>query len=129
MASEAYNYDESFIAGEDLSSSQYFFVYLSAADTVSIATSPTAQASTPIGVLQNDPSSSQAAIVRLHGISRLSANGAISTLDLVTSSTDGQGVTATTANEMVLGRANSASTAAAQLIELVMTGPSRFSST
>ena len=130
MAAEKSSFDESFKAGADLSALQYTFVSLSTlgADTVDLATS----ASTSpfiLGVLQNDPSSSQAANVRLHGISRLSVSAAIAVGAFVTTTTAGLGLGATTANQLCLGVALSASTASGQNIELLMTGPFRFSST
>ena len=54
-------------AGEDLSSDQYRFVILSSGKVYR----PNATTDRPIGILQNDPESGQAAHVRMMGISRV----------------------------------------------------------
>lgn len=79
--------DRSYIAGEDLSAKQYYFVKLSAAKTV-VACSGTTDIA--IGVLQNKPESGEAARVRLLGPTKVIADAALTYDDLVGTSADGQ---------------------------------------
>ena len=71
---------KSFKAGEDLSTHQYKFVYLSAADTVSLVTATTDVA---IGVLQNTPTLGQDADVMIMGLSKVVAGDDLSVGELV----------------------------------------------
>lgn len=105
-------------AGEDLSSKQYRFVTQTTANTVIAATAVT---DLPLGVLQNAPSSGQAAVVMMVGISKVSADAAIEFGALLGTSADAQAVTkvaGTSANdgEYIVGRALSAVTAANQYV-------------
>jgi hypothetical protein len=76
-----------FEAGADLSAKQYYFVKLSAANTVNVCTAIT---DIPIGILQNKPESGEAATVCLFGISKVSADGVLAAGNLVGTSTDSQ---------------------------------------
>jgi len=60
--------DLTFTAGEDLDSNQYYPVYLSADQTVSLCTTSHVDA---IGVLQNEPKSGEAAVVRVLGTTKV----------------------------------------------------------
>jgi len=68
-----------------------------------------------MGVLQNDPDTGEAAIVRVLGVSKIIASDAIAVNAAITSTTAGLAVTATSGT-WVIGRAESASTAANQVI-------------
>lgn len=116
-------YDESFIAAADLSSNQYYIVKTTGENTANLCTGSSGGNAGPRGVLQNDPGTSQAATVRLAGLTKVSAGGTISIGDLVTCTTGGQALTANTTGQLCIGRANSASTAAGQLIEVFLNGP------
>ena len=70
-----------------------------------------------IGVLQNDPDSGQAASVRRIGRTLVSAGGSVAIGDMLTCSTGGQAIEAATTGQFCWGRANTASTAAGQIIE------------
>ena len=74
-------------AAADLSSSQYYFVKLASATTVNVCTAITDK---PIGVLQNTPTSGQSAVVRIFGLSKMSANGTIAFSNPLGTSADGQ---------------------------------------
>jgi len=65
MATDNIPKRESFIAGEDLSSYQYYAVYLSAAGTVSLCGHSAAYR--PIGILDNKPKITEPASVVVHG--------------------------------------------------------------
>ncbi len=95
-------YDESFVAGEDLSSDQYKIVKLhtTAGQVVK------AGAGEGIGILQNKPESGQEARVRLLGLSRLFVNANAPNLspgDKVKSDANGFGVQSTTVNDLPIG--------------------------
>jgi len=68
MSQQAGVLDITFIAGEDLSSNQYYAVYLSADQTVSLCTTAHVDA---IGILQNAPKSGEAATVRVLGTTKV----------------------------------------------------------
>jgi len=71
----------------DLSAKQYYFVKLSAANTVNVCTAIT---DIPIGILQNKPESGEAATVCLFGISKVSADGTLAAGNLIGTSADSQ---------------------------------------
>lgn len=108
-------------AAADLSAKQFHFVKVSAANKVDVCTAIT---DAPIGVLQNKPTSGQAANIRVLGISKLSANAAISAGAILGSSTDSQAQTAVATN-VVCARALEAAGAANVIISaLVLPGTS-----
>jgi len=76
-----------FAAAADLSAKQYYFVKLSAANTVNVCTAIT---DIPIGILQNKPESGEAATVCLFGISKVSADGTLAAGNLIGTSVDSQ---------------------------------------
>jgi hypothetical protein len=76
-----------FTASADLSSSQYYFVKMSAEGTVTVCAAVTDK---PIGVLQNKPASGEQAIVRVFGVSKVSADATLAAGDVVGTSADGQ---------------------------------------
>lgn len=83
MAEGIYGIDMTFKAGADLSSYQYHFVYLSAANTVTFA----AENGRTIGILQNAPDAAgESARVRVEGVSKLYVYGTITRGLLLTSS-------------------------------------------
>lgn len=100
-----------FTAGEDLSSKQYYFVKQSG-QTVIACTGAT---DIPIGVLQNAPTSGQAAEVMSIGISKVNSDAALSVGALIGTSADGQAdakTPGTDTTEYVVGRVIGASGAA-----------------
>jgi len=87
MAYELQGFKATFIAGASLTSSQYYFVKLSAADTVVVCNGAT---DVPIGVLQNNPASGGAAEVMITGISKVSGDADLTVGNLIGTSGDGQ---------------------------------------
>lgn len=73
-------------AGADLSAHQYKFVKLTSGKAAAIA----AATDLPIGVLQNKPTSGQAATIMQHGITKLQADAALTVDLLIGTSADGQ---------------------------------------
>ena len=74
-------------AAADLSAKQYYFVKLASATTVTVCAAITDK---PIGVLQNNPTAGQQAIVRPFGVSEMSADGTIAVGASLGTSSDGQ---------------------------------------
>ncbi len=74
-------------AGADLSSSQYKFVKLSAAGTVVACDGATDR---PIGVLQNKPTSGQAATVVTIGVTKIQPDEALTVGSTIGTSSDAQ---------------------------------------
>lgn len=108
-------------AASDLSAKQFHFVKVSAANKVDLCTAVT---DAPIGVLQNKPTAGQGASVRVYGVSKLSADAAISAGAILGTSTDSQAQTAVATN-VVCARALEAAGAANEIISaLVLPGTS-----
>lgn len=127
MATEStFVYDESFQAAADLSSLQFYIVKSTGLGLVSLCTGSSFGSAGPVGILQNTPSSNQAATVRLLGKSKVVAGAAIGIGTFVTATTAGTATAGTTAATLCIGRACSASTAAGQLIEVLMLGQAGF---
>ncbi len=74
-------------AGADLSSSQYYFVKLNASGKAVVCSGAT---DIPVGVLQNNPTSGQAAEIVVVGLTKVSSNAALAIGDLIGTSSDGQ---------------------------------------
>lgn len=115
-----------FEAGADLSAKQYYFVKLSAANTVDVCSGAT---DIPIGILQNDPTSGQEAVVALlggGGISKVSSNEALTVGWMVGTSSDGQAdrkIPGTDTTEYMCGQVITATTAAAGFAEVALEAP------
>lgn len=99
----------SFPAGEDLSGKQYRFVKLNSSRQVVLAT---ARGEAVLGVLQNKPTSGQAASVLLSGLSKVESDAAVAVGNLVETSADGQASPATTTGTG-LGGVNTSDTGSA----------------
>ncbi len=106
-----------------LTSSQYLFVRSTGVASdgsldAQLCVSATGGVNRAKGVLQNDPDSGQAAVVRIDGLTKLVAGGTIAVGGFVSSSTIGQGITGATTGSWVSAIAESASTAAGQIISV-----------
>lgn len=76
-----------FTASADLSAKQFYIVKMSGDNTVTVCAAVT---DVPIGVLQNTPASGEQAVVRVAGISKVSADATLAAGDIIGSSADGQ---------------------------------------
>lgn len=106
MTREAKILDLSFTAGEDLSGYQFHAVYQDANDQVVLMDSASEH---PIGVLQNAPESGQAAQVRVAGVTKWKANGALTIgvfckAEYVGATDTGKAQATTTNGDYYLGR-------------------------
>ena len=75
------------VAGASLTAKQYYFVKLSAANTVIVCSATT---DVPIGVLQNAPASGAAATVCVQGVTKVSSNEVVAFSNIIGPSADGQ---------------------------------------
>ena len=76
-----------FTASADLSAKQYYIVKMSGENTVTVAAAVT---DVPIGILQNKPASGEQAVVRVFGVSKVSADATLAAGDIIGPSADGQ---------------------------------------
>ena len=103
----------SLAAGADLSTKQYYFVKLDGSGNAVVCSGAT---DIPVGVLQNKPTSGQMAELVVLGITKISADAALSIGDLIGTSSDGQAdakTSGTDTTEYVVGRMLTATGAAA----------------
>lgn len=116
-------WEDSFLAGADLSTKQWYAVELTAANTVNV---PNAATDAAIGILQNKPKAGEAATVMHLGRSYGIADGssvAIAVGDFVGPAAGGVLVKKATADFSTLGRALTAAAAANVLIEVALGYP------
>lgn len=114
MAFEQPGFSSSFRAGADLSAKQFYFVKLDSNGDVVVCSGVTDK---PIGILQNSPNTGQEALVMHEGISKISADAALSIDDLIGTSADGQGaayVPGTDTTKYIVGRMLDSTSAADQ---------------
>lgn len=97
MSTERSGYSKTFLAAADLSSYQYYWVKVSADNTVNVCAATTDK---PIGILQNKPEAAgEPAEVMIFGVSKLSADASVTVASVVGTSSDGQGVSVTEAKD------------------------------
>ena len=97
MSTEQSGTIKTFLAAADLSAKQWYWVKVTADNTVNVCAATTDK---PIGILQNKPSGSgQAAVVMIHGVSKASADASVTVGSVVGTSTDGQCVSVTEAED------------------------------
>jgi hypothetical protein len=104
----------SYPAGADLSTHKYKFVKRSGANVILCA----AATDIPLGVLQNDPTSGQAASVMIFGETKINADAALAVDALIGTSADGQAdakTVGTDTTEYVVGRVSIATANAGEL--------------
>lgn len=108
---------KTYTAAADYSSTgQYRFVYLSAANTVTL----TGAGEAPIGILQNAPASGEDAEVMLYGVSRLDMSAAAAIMAKIGSAANGQGVAMTGDDEIYGAICLEAATAAGDEIKVLL---------
>jgi hypothetical protein len=96
-------------AAADLSAKQYHFVKLASATTVNVCTAVT---DVPVGVLQNTPTSGQAAEVVFLGISKVIADATLAAGNVIGTSADSQAQPLVVGTETTVYTAGQAITAA-----------------
>lgn len=107
------------VATGDLSSYQYYVVkHASTAGACKVAT--TAATDTLLGILQNDPTSGQAAEVAFLGIAKAAAEASVTAGSAVTCSSTGRVKTTTTDLDQIIGFAAAASSSAGDIIPVIV---------
>jgi len=96
-------------AGADLSALQYTFVKLNSSGQVVACAAVT---DTPLGILQNKPTSGQTAEVGVHGVSKLVASAAVTPGALIGTAASGKGVTTSATGQFNVGQALTAASGA-----------------
>ena len=107
-------------AGADLSTKQYRFVKLDSSGNAIVCAAVTDK---PVGVLQNNPTSGQAAEIVVVGLTKVSTDAALAIGDLVGTSADGQAaayVAGTDTTKYVVGQALVTSGAADELTSIIV---------
>ena len=105
-------------AGATLAAKQYYVVKL--ASTAKQVIAAAAATDGAIGIVQNDPASGEEALVACLGAVKAAAETSVSAGDWVASSTTGRVKTTTNANDDVIGRALEASSAAGDIITVLL---------
>lgn len=107
-------------AGEDLSSNQYYAVYLSDEHEIKLCTTSHVDA---IGILQNEPESGEAGSVRVVGTTKAMASESITAGERVIVGTDGKldaVDTAGSSEQRVIGVALESASADGDIIEILL---------
>lgn len=112
------------VASTGLTSNQYYIVRTTGVDstysagnlTCLLCIGSSGGINGPKGVLQNDPDTGQAAIVRVRGLTKVMTGGAIAVGDWISCSTAGTAVSGATTGKWCFGQAETASTASGQII-------------
>ena len=106
-----------YTASADLSAKQFYFVKISGDRTVTVCSAVT---DIPIGVLQNAPTSGQAAEVCVIGHTKVSSDGTLTRGTPIGTSSDGQAVTyaaGTDTTKYLVGQGLSSTTTAGHIVE------------
>ena len=117
MSQSIKDFERTGVAGEALTTKQYYIVQLDASGNIEVAEGAT---DLVVGVLQNKPASGGAALYRFGGTTKVVASAAIAIGAWVTTTATGTGVTTTTDGDIVIGRALEAAGAAGDIIEVQM---------
>lgn len=128
MTQSVRDFERTFAAEADLSSSKYRFVKPGTNDNQIAAAA--AATDTIIGVLQNKPQANEHANVRFLGTTKVEAGGAVTKGDYVTSDANGKAVVTTTEGNQLGGIALEATTNGdGDYIEVLLVTGTQFTST
>lgn len=110
------------VAGADLTAAQYRFVKLSAAKTVILCAAVTDH---PIGVLQNTPDNTEEATVCAIGVTKVSADAALTAGAAIGTSADGQAAAYTVADttKYIVGHVIAGTAAAGEIATVFVNCP------
>ena len=111
MSTQGYGVDITLLAAADFSAKQFYAVKVDNTGKAALA----GAGDWAIGILQNNPTSGEAATVRISGKSKFSADAAVAAGAKVTPSADGQVVTAVIATDNTLGVCLEATAAAGEI--------------
>lgn len=115
MSQSVRGFEKTLVAGEALTSKQFYIVQLDASGNVEVGEGAT---DLLVGVLQNEPASGEGATYRFLGTSKVVASGVVAIGDWVTSDAAGKATATTTDGDVVIGRALEAAGADGDIIEV-----------
>jgi len=93
---------KSFKAAADYSAKQYYIMYVSADNTVTIGS---AASQALVGTLLNEPKANEGATIAVSGTSKVIAGGTITIGDRLTTDSSGKAVATTTDGQNIIGTA------------------------
>lgn len=114
MSQSIKDFEKTKVAGEDMSTKQYYIVQLAADGDIELGEGAT---DLLVGVLQNKPAAGEAALYRFGGTSKVVSAGSVAIGDWVTSDTAGKAVATTTDGDITIGRALEAGTTDGDIFE------------
>jgi len=107
------------VAGQDLANYQYYVVkFASTANAVIICSAAT---DSVLGILCNDPAATEEALVQCNGVAKALAEASVTAGEWLAPSSTGRVKTTTTSNDDIIGKALDASSAAGDLIRVLLT--------
>src|SRR5215208_864533 len=116
MSQSTRDFERSAVAGEDLTTKQFYIVQLDATGKIEVAEGAT---DLVVGVLQNAPYTGEQATYRFMGTTKVVAAGVISIGAWVTTDASGLAVATTTDKDVVIGRyIGTAASATSDIIEV-----------
>lgn len=110
-------------AAADLTAQQYHVVRLSAANATNLASLATTSAIS--GVLQNKPKTNEACSVAFSGASKITAGGALTANDIITTNSSGRAAVVAS-GQMAIGRVLEAAAADGDIVSAVLFPPVRW---
>jgi hypothetical protein len=93
---------KTFKAAADYSAKQYYAMYVSSDNTVTISS---AASDALVGTLLNEPKANEGAVIAMSGTSKAIAGGTVNIGDRITADSAGKLVATTTANQNIIGTA------------------------
>jgi len=121
MSQQLGGIDKSFVAGTDLSTKQYYIVKMAGSGTPYGVILTSARTDVAIGILQNEPTVNEAALVRIDGTSKVIIGTPIAIGGLVTMDASGKGYTGNTDKDIIIGIALETGAADGDIIEILLT--------
>lgn len=115
MSQSIKDFERTGVAGEAMTTKQYYIVQLDASGNIEVGEGAT---DLLVGVLQNKPDAGEAALYRFLGTSKVVSAGSVAIGDWVTSDSAGKAVTTTTDGNITIGRALEAGTTDGDIFEV-----------
>lgn len=115
MSQALASFERTGVAGEAMTTKQYYIVQLDASGNIEVAEGAT---DLIVGVLQNKPAAGAPALYRFLGTSKVVSAGSVAIGDWVTTDSAGKAVATTTDGNIVIGRALEVGTTDGDIFEV-----------
>lgn len=115
MSQQIADFERTGVAGEAMTTKQYYIVQLAADGDIEVAEGAT---DLIVGVLQNKPAAGEAALYRFLGTSKVVSDGTPTLGSWVTTDSNGKATPTTTDGDIVIGRALEAAASDGDIIEV-----------